>query len=226
VSTTRATVIDPVSLSAEMQARRWLTELDREHEILLAAGHLNRVLYAHRIAAADPYTREVSPAQAIVIRAGWGEGEQVADGRWLQARELPWRAARSRGAGRDRSSALRPQERLAAVLGGRSEMLLCEELALRARLDLDQGRPAHAAIQLDSAYTAALRELPAERRQDLALRISELQQLREQVGEQARLALAGTEGAPAELDSEVVAHALVRLESALRARTAAGFNLG
>ena len=76
-----------------------------------------------------------------MISAGWGEGEQVADGRWLHARELPARArAGAARARRDRSAALRPQERLAALLGGRSTALLCEELTLRARLDLDQGR--------------------------------------------------------------------------------------
>ncbi|MGH2863703.1 MAG: hypothetical protein ACRDJX_00480, partial [Solirubrobacteraceae bacterium] len=91
VSTTRATVIDPVSLSAESQARAWLAELDRDREVRAAVAVLNRVIHAHRIASADPYLHQVSPAQALVIRAGWGEGEQVADGLWLHARELPWR---------------------------------------------------------------------------------------------------------------------------------------
>jgi hypothetical protein len=222
VTTTRATIIDPVPVSAEPQARAWLAELDREHEVLAAAGVLNQVLHAHRVAAADPYLREISPAQAIVIRAGWGEGEQVADGGWLHAHELPWRAPRRRGPRRDRSSALRPQERLAAVLGGRSQMLMCEELVLRARLDLDQGRPAHAAVQLDAAYAAALGEMPTEGRQDLAIRLAELEKLQPQVGEQARLALDAEAPEP---DEEVLGHALGRLEAALRARTAAGFNL-
>jgi hypothetical protein len=219
VRRTRATVIDPVSLSAERQARAWLSELDREREILAAAAHLNRVLYAHRIAAADPYLREVSPAQATVIRAGWGEGERVAEGAWVDARELPWRGLRR---GRDRSAALRPQERLAAVLAGRSTMLLGEELVLRARMDLDQGRLAHAATQLQAAYAAAIGELAAERRQDLAIRLAELEKLQPQVEAQARLALSG---ATADLDGDQVAHALGRLEAALRARSAAGFNL-
>ena len=136
---------------------------------------LNRVLYAHRIASADPYTHEVSPAQALVIRAGWGEGEQVADGPLaararaaLDRRRMPRGRRRRRG----RSAALRPQERLAELLGAREQALLCEELALRARLDLDHGRLAHAAIELDGAYAAALAELRRERRQDLAIRAS------------------------------------------------------
>src|SRR5207245_2273963 len=76
------------------------------------------------------------------------------------------------------SAALRPQERLAALLGGRTTMLVCEELALRARADLDHARIVHAAIQLDAAFAAALAELRAEGRQDLAIRLAELDKLR------------------------------------------------
>jgi hypothetical protein len=218
VATTRVTVIDPVPLSAEGQARAWLEELDRERDVEAAVAIVNRVVHSHRIAAADPYVREVSAAQALVTRAGWGEGEQVASGLWLHARELSLRPRR-RGRRRDRSWALRPQERLAALLSGRSRGLLCEELTLRARLDLDQGRPGHAAVGLDRALTAAVGELAAENRHDLALRLAELDELSGGVAEQARAVLAG-DGAG--LDEEIVAHALGRLEAALRARTAAG----
>jgi hypothetical protein len=225
VATTRVTVIDPVSLAAENQARAWLAELDREREIGAAVVVINRVIHSHRIAAADPYVHEVSAAQALVIRAGWGEGEQVADGRWLHARALAQPGAHGnrsagarRGAGRDRSWALRPQERLAALLGARGAPLLCEELALRARQDLDHGRLTHAALELDRGFELAVPELLGEQRQDLAIRIAELEQLRPGVQEQARATLAGG-GA---LDEELLTHALERLEAALRARTAAG----
>jgi hypothetical protein len=225
VSTSRATVIDPVSLSAELQARAWLEELDREHEIRAAGAIVNRVLHSHRVASADPYVSEVSPAQALVIRAGWGRGEQVADGEWLHARELtysPPGAGGQRGGRRKRSAVLRPQERLASLLGARSTMLMCEEFALRARLDLDQRRAAHAAIELEGAYAAALVELRSEDRQDLAIRVAELDQLQPRVTEQARLALADGAAGP---DLEAVEHALGRLEAALRARSATGFTL-
>ncbi len=226
VVTTRVTVIDPVSLAAENQARAWLAELDREREVSAAVGVINRVIHAHRIAAADPYVHEVSAAQALVVRAGWGEGEQVADGRWLHARALTspggWGSGHGskdsrRRPGRDRSWALRPQERLAALLGGRGAALLCEELVLRARQDLDHGRLAHAAVELDRAYALAVPELRAERRQDLSIRIAELEQLRPGPQAQAEQAQAG--GA---LDADVLTHALERLEATLRARTAAG----
>jgi hypothetical protein len=225
--TARVTIIDPVSVSAEHQARAWLGELDGEREVGAAMAVLNRVLHAHRIASADAYAHEVSPEQALVIRAGWGEGEQVAYGRWLHAQELIWaaierRASPRRRRTRGRSSALRPQERLAVLLGGRGSALLCEELALRARLDLDHERMELAAVELDRAYAAALTELRGENRQDLAIRIAELEQLGKGVAEQGRRALPGAGGAPEE---DVVRHALERLEAALRARTATGFNL-
>jgi hypothetical protein len=227
VATARVTIIDPVPLSADHQARAWLAELDGEREVSAATAVINRVLHAHRIASADPYSHEVSPHQALVIRAGWGDGEQVAYGRWLHAQELIWsaierRASPRRRRARSRSAALRPQERVAVLLGARGHALICEELALRARLDLDHARPAHAAIELDRAYAAAMTELGAENRQDLAIRIAELHQLRAGVAEQARLALPGAGGEPEE---DVVRNALERLEAALRARTAPGFNL-
>jgi hypothetical protein len=193
-----------------------------------AVAVVNRVLHSHRIATADPYVHEISPAQALVIRAGWGEGEQVADGRWLHARGLHWpprgRGSRRRARG-DRSAALRPQERLAALLGARERTLLCEEVVLRAREDLDHDRMAHAALELDQAYGLALRELGAEQRQDLALRIAELEQLRAGVQSQAQSVLSSEKaGGVAAPDTEIVTHALERLEATLRARTAIGFN--
>jgi len=239
VSSTRATVIDPVSLPAESQARAWLADLDAEREVGAAVATLNRVIHSHRVAAADPYVHDVSPVQALAIRAGWGEGEQVADGRWLHARALTWTGAptrrRSAGArggrvGRDRSWALRPQERLAALLGGRARTLLCEEIVLRAREDLDQERPEQAALELERAFATALAELRGEQRQDLAIRLAELEQLQAGVQELAAAALAqaarrAARGAGLEqgeaLDEELLAHALERLEATLRARTAA-----
>jgi hypothetical protein len=233
VATARATVIDTASVSAESQARAWLDRLDPASEAQAATVMLNRVLLAQRIATADPYVHEVSPAQALVVRAGWGEGEEVAYGRWLHARELHRGKPRVR-----RSAALRPQERLAVLLAAREAPLLCEELVLRARLDLDESRLPHAALQLERAYAAALAELPREPRVDPG-RIAELTELQAGVQRAAQAALtqaAGTVAArvatrpaglehgetPEALDEEPILHALRRLEAALRARTAAG----
>jgi hypothetical protein len=252
ITTASATIVDPVSVSAERQARAWLDELQPEREVAAAFVALNRVLHAQRIATADPYAREVSPAQALTIRAGWGEGEQVAEGQWLHAVELPLTGARQRV--RRRASALRPDERLAEMLAARERPLLCEELTLRARLDLDQGRLEHATVELDRALLAALGELAEEQRSDLPLRVAELQALHEGVAAAARAILGVGEspavaqdatgagdargmsgagpatsgdGAPADpsapADEEAIRHALGRLEAALRARSAAGY---
>jgi hypothetical protein len=222
---TRVTVIDPVSLSAESQARAWLEDMDAQHELQGTAVVVNRVLHFHRIAAADAYVHEISPAQAIALRAGWGEGEQVADGRWLHAQELEHGSSargplgRLRGR-RARATALRPQERMAQLLGARGTALLCEDLTLRARLDLDHERLAHATLELDRAMAMAVRELQAEKRQDLAIRLAELEQLHVGVAEAAAAVLAGVPSAP---DADVLTHALERLEAALRARSVTGF---
>lgn len=243
VPVARATVVDPVPLSTEAQGRAWLGDLDPEREATRAVAALNRMLFSHRIATATPQVHEVSPSQAVVVRAGYGEGEQVAEGLWRDARELVLSRARS---GR-RASVLRPQERLAVLLSGRGGVLLCEELTLRARLDLDGGRLALAAIELERAYTAALAELPAEKRADLRDRVEELEALRDEVTRNAGLALparprvaeqaASPESASAHTpargrslvsegedpDAQTTRHALERLEAALRARTASGF---
>jgi hypothetical protein len=228
VPSSRATIIDPVSVSAERQAQAWLKGLNAERETRAATAVLNRVLYAHRIATADPHTHEVAPAQALVIRAGWGEGEQLADGRWGHALELPW-APRKRA--QRRAAALRPQERLAELLGARTRELLCEELALRARLDLDQRRLAHAAVELDAALAAALGELDAEANPALAPRLDELRALRPGVSAVVQAVLPGASaatgaGGPPEPDGEpdedTVRHALERLEATLRAHAASG----
>ena len=249
VPTSRATIVDPVSVAAERQAQAWLRGLrgpDAERETRAATAVLNRVLYAHRIATADPHTHEVDPAQALVIRAGWGEGEQLADGYWQHALELPWTPSKR---AQRRAAALRPQERLAELLGARTRELLCEELALRARLDLDRGRLALAAHELDAALGAALGELGGEANPALAPRVDELRALRPGVSALARAALPGAsdvsaasgageppkpdtdDGANAttdadEPDEDLVSHALERLEAALRARTAGGFTGG
>jgi hypothetical protein len=218
VPVARATVVDPVPLSTEAQGRAWLGDLDPELEASKAVGALNRMLFAHRIATATPHVHEVDPGQAVIVRAGFGEGEQVADGLWRDARELVLSHTRS---GR-RASVLRPQERLAVLLSGRGEALLCEELTLRARLDLDGGRLALAAIELERAYMAALGELPAEERADLRERIEELRTLADGV-EQAARATTPTDRGAQEIDETTVRHALERLEATLRARTASGF---
>jgi hypothetical protein len=215
VTTTRVTLVTAKPLDDEDAAERWLRAAG-ETEADAAVGVLNRVLHLHRAATADPHVREVRREQAVVARVGYGDGEQVAEGRWRRAIELP--AARPPR----RTAALRPGERLAALLGGRDAALACEELALRARQDIDAGRRREAALQLDVALTAALAELePWAPRADLAARLTELRELQIPVHAAAQAAL---EGGVDDAADAAVRHALDRLEAALRARTALGFD--
>lgn len=150
----RVSVIRPRPFEDEPAAAVWLDRVCSERETWRslaeeATALLNRVLHIHRTAAGDAYIADVEPSRAVAIRFGYGTGEEVAEGRWQDARELP-DADRRRLIRRD-YEALRPQERLAAVLAGRERVGAHEELVLRARGDLDASRPATAALGLHAA---------------------------------------------------------------------------
>lgn len=120
-----------------------------------ALAVVNRAIRAHRAATADPYAVEVTRADARAVRIGHGSAQELHDGGWSAAFELPApRATRARHAD------LRPMETVAAVLGGRIAILDGEELVLRAVLDLEQRRPAAAAAQLRAALEVLRGELP------------------------------------------------------------------
>jgi hypothetical protein len=214
VPTTRATLIRGVPLDDAARAA-WMEEPGAH--VVAELDVLNRVLHAHRIAAADPSVREVSLGQALAVRVGYGAGEEVADGRWTEAVEPgDDEGAALRRLRAQRAEALRPQERLAAVLGGRDALLACEELALRARADVDAGRLREAALQLRVALEAAIAELEAWRgRRDLDERLEELRAARGTVGAAANAALLG--GLPQETVADVE-RVLGRVEAAIRAR--------
>jgi hypothetical protein len=212
VDVTRATVIAADPLDGEARADAWLKS-DAAELVAPALAVLNRALHARRIAAADPYAAEVALRHALVTRVGYGTGEQVAEGRWSAARELP--PDRPRIA---RESALRPQERFAALLSGRDAALACELLALRARLDLEQGRDREAALQLEAALGAAVAELEGWRELDgMAERLEELRSF---LGAVESAAAAARVGILDEAGRGVVERSLGRVEAALRARTA------
>jgi hypothetical protein len=216
VLTSRATLVDTGAMMDYDAAARWLSSADLDALADDALARLNRVLHAHRLASADPYAREVARAQALVVRVGFGDGDRVAEGRWDRARELPRAAAASL---RPRAAALRPQERLAALLAGRDAALACEELTLRVRLDLDAGRSREAALGLRIAFEAALAELePWRDAAGLAARLEELRSRQTEVEATANAALQGGLG-----DAQIaaVASVLGRVEAALRARVVA-----
>jgi hypothetical protein len=206
VPTARVSVVRAAPFGSREEAESWLGELRAEKGALEAeaargAAALNRFLRAHRAAAADPWGRDASPEHALVVRVGYGDGDQVAEGRYHAAYELPRKPRSSR-----KRADLAPAERLAAIVGGREQQLASEELVLRARADLDAGRPREAALQARIALEAMLAELGAGELQGLDA-------YRAQVGEAANSALAADP--PEELQSAVV-EAVDGMERALR----------
>jgi hypothetical protein len=208
VPTSRATIVRAGPFDTNDEADAWLeaTASDSDDAVAAATRELNFVLRSHRAAAGDPYARDVRADHALVVRLGYGEGEQVADGRFGRAVELP-REPRKR----KRGEALAPQERLAAVLGGRDALLVGEELLLRARLDVDAGRPREAALQARVALEALLGELDDKF-------AAPLRPLREQVARAANTAL---DGDLSESDAAAVKDAVSQMEAAARRSAAA-----
>ncbi|HEY5977630.1 MAG TPA: hypothetical protein VIT85_07210 [Solirubrobacterales bacterium] len=180
----------------EEEAQRWLRDTIASEEVtdaLLEEGIalLNRALHAQAAAGLDPLPRQLTPRAALLARIGFGTGEEVAKSRFTLAERIDVHAS---GASRRRmrEEELRPQERVAAVLGGRERIDACETLVLRARADLDAGREREAALQLRVGLEAMLVEL------DGALAdpghgedMGELTDRRKAVGEAANEALTG-----------------------------------
>jgi hypothetical protein len=214
VTTGRATIVDVgAPLAGLEQAAGWLRGAGEE-DLGVDLAVLNRALHVFRLVTADPHLGPIGRHQALVARVGYGEGEQVADGQWSDARELHERTRWQR-----RAKVLHPQARLAAVLNGRERMLVCEELTLRARLDLDQGRDREAALQLLVALDAALAELASDPTAPvLRERLEELRAQRDAVADAAQAALSGP---LSEAQGETVQFVVGRIEAALRARAVA-----
>jgi hypothetical protein len=193
----RATAIRAFAPFAdEGAARRWLDAATQAEEtadeiVADAVALLNRALHAQWVAAAEPHPHQLTPERAVAVRIGFGAGEEVADGRFTEAREVDvWATGASRR--RRREEGMQPQERVAAVLGGRERLDVCETLLLRARADLDAGRRREAALQLRIGLEALLAELgdskgDAGQAEDLEV----LRENRGEAGEVANAALAG-----------------------------------
>ena len=210
--TSRATVVRTTAFASPEEADSWLDRLRSEPdradgEVAAAASLLNRALRAQRLAAADPHVRDVSAADALVTRIGFGEGEAVAEGRFARAWELP-----ARGARRAKRSMEAPEERFAAIFGGRERTLPCEELTLRARVDLDARLPRQAALQARVALESLLADLGPDLPDDVR---GAMEADRGPVGAAANAALRGelSEAGLEDLDS-----AIARMERALKRR--------
>lgn len=218
---TRATLIRPRPFASDADAERWLERVGSDRDLAAtlaeeATQQLNRALHAHRTAAGDPTVADVAPSRAVAIRFGFGTGDEVADGRWRSAIELPERH-RSSLLRRD-YEAMRPQERVAAVLGGRERVGAHEELIVRARGDLDAGRLATASLGLAAALEAlrasgggpSASGTPGE---ELSTRLRDAEIA---AADAKRSVLAGA--TDSDLDAEALERAVRAAEAALRQR--------
>ena len=157
VATARATIVDPVSA---LRRAPGPGVAGRDRRRARDAGGRRG---AQPRALRPPHRLRRPPHPRGLPRPGARDPGRLGRGRAGRRRAL---AARARAAldavlARQRRRAPRCARRSAwrscSARAARSS--LCEELALRARLDLDQGRLAHAAIELDGASAAALTEL-------------------------------------------------------------------
>jgi len=215
---TTLTVIRPEPFADEDAAQGWLAALGRdpdllEAELAPALALVNLAVHAHRATVLDPNLPDLSAEHALAIRVGFGDGDELADGRYSAAVELP-PAARRR-----RAEVMRPQERLASVLAGRERVAAFELPLLRARADLDAGRAREAALQLGVALEALLADRDAVRAPGQEQDLAALEERRERTAAGAEEALRG------ELSAERTAELTETLrlaERALRRRRALG----
>ena len=127
---------------------------------------MNRALSALRAGAGDPLVREIGASRALAIRIGHGTGDELAEGRWTAARELP-----ASGPAASTTSTRSPGWQRCSPGATRSP---AETLMLRARLDAEQGRDAEARYGLRAAR-AALEEQPTEREAKLRKQLDALE---------------------------------------------------
>lgn len=197
----RATAIRAFSpFEDEETAARWLDEACEAEDtvdVLVEEGLalLNRALHAQALASANPSSRRgLSAEGAERVLIGYGSGEEAAAGRFREARQVD-AGPRASSRRRRREEEMQPQERVAAMLGGREQADACETLLLRARSDLDAGRDREAALQLRVGLEALLVELAGAladpgHEEDMGT----LQERRTEAGDAANAALRGDLG--------------------------------
>ncbi len=147
---------------SDAEASDWLasTATDEATSELLeeALSTLERALAAEAAATGRPYVRTFGVDDVIGARFGYGDGDRVSDGEYLEALEIDARGGTA-GPRRDRLTRTHPLARIAAILGDRESPAACEFLIPRIRSDLDGGRVMSAALVIEAAIRATIVEL-------------------------------------------------------------------
>lgn len=163
VSVTTATLIrahEP--LGSESEAAAWAARLDQDDftQGLLdeALDSIDRVLAAEAAATGRPFAQSPVLEQIVNSKIGYGDGDRLADGRFLDAFDIDARGGTA-GSRRERRGRTRPIARIAAILSGKDEALACEFLIPRVRADFDAGRTYAAALAIETAVRATVVEM-------------------------------------------------------------------
>lgn len=163
VAVTTVTMVrafDPFDSDAEATA--WLGEVatGQSTDPLLAEmlATLDRALAAEAAASGHAYAQPVRVDDLIGARIGYGDGDRVSDGLYLDAFEIDARGGTA-SPRRERLNRTRPLARIAAILGGSDTAQACEFLIPRVRSDLDGGRVTSAGLTIEVAVRATIREL-------------------------------------------------------------------
>ncbi len=189
VPMTRFTIIQAQAVEGDPDA--WLDKLhgdeaNRDAAVARALGCVTRALAARRVSVADVGISDPARDAVLAVRLGYGNGDELVDGRYERAVDLPREAG-----SKTRTEALRPHERTAAIIGGREVPLACEELLLRARSDMDGTRGREAALQLRVGLEALLAERDAFKAPRQGDDLAFLETRRKITGEAANEALSG-----------------------------------
>lgn len=153
---TRVTVAGAERFADAEAAKHWLdqTAADADalrNQVRRAVKTIRLALDAYRAAAEDPLISEIGASRALAVRVGYGTGDQIADGAWTEARELP-------PAPPKRLGGIEPSARVADVLAGRRTVSPAETLFARVRLDMEAERPREAALGLVSVLRVLIAE--------------------------------------------------------------------
>jgi hypothetical protein len=213
VSITRVTVIAAEPFADEQAAAAWLEQCrdarESTREIDYAIRRVNRAVQAHRLSAGDPYVSEVRPEQARRVRLGFGTGDELVEGAWRKALTVS-----AENKARDaRRALLAPQEQVARILSARRPPQPSEDILLRARLDLDEGRTRQAALQARAAHGALQAEHRAEAGADQVVAV-----LRARSELMSRLATVALERALDAEQAAKLAELVVEMEKIARRR--------
>lgn len=160
VPLSRVALIKSIPFESAEAGGRWLERVRGDDELSRnlateVAIALNRAIEAHRVAAPEIYALPIHAGRAAAVRIGYGNGDELADGRWTEAIELAEKGRKSLRA--ELVDGVGAQERIAAVLGGRDSVAPAESLLVDAELAHAEGRYPLAAITLDAALGAAAR---------------------------------------------------------------------